>query len=241
MFKKLIKKMGYEIHKTYKEDVQDKYKGYTPASNGISMYPFAEWIKNNSTIDVEIIFEIGANFGQDAEYLAQYFGVKDEKVFLFEAHPELCEVMRKLHNYNVFHNAVYNENKEMTFYITPLDIPNTGMSSLFNRADIMDKKAITVDSIRMDQFMEEHNIPYIDFLKLDVEGCNHEVLEGFGDRLKDIKAIHLEAEHVPLWHENNKLFKDSEQLLKNYDFEMIYFSRARRQSDSFWIQKKYIG
>jgi hypothetical protein len=33
-------------------------------------------------------------------------------------------------------------------------------------------------------------------LKIDVEGATYAVLEGFGERIKDINAVHLEAEHI---------------------------------------------
>lgn len=44
--------------------------------------------------------------------------------------------------------------------------------------------------------MNQNNVSRIDFLKLDVEGASWEVLDGFGDRIKDIGALHIEAEHI---------------------------------------------
>ena len=87
--------------------------------------------------------------------------------------------------------------------------------------------------------MEKHNIQKFDFIKLDVEGCSYEVLEGFGTRLKDVKAIHLEAEDDVVW-EGQKLFSDIQKLLTANNFEMMYFKKFWKQSDSIWIQKEYI-
>jgi hypothetical protein len=87
--------------------------------------------------------------------------------------------------------------------------------------------------------MAEHNIAKIDFLKLDVEGANWHVLDGFGERLRDVRAIHVEAEHGEyLFKDQNKLYGDIAALLTKYDFEQLYFKRCfGMQSDSFWIQK----
>jgi uncharacterized protein YqgQ len=91
----------------------------------------------------------------------------------------------------------------------------------------------------MDNFMRQNNISTVDFLKLDVEGASYEVLEGFGERLKDIKVMHIEAEHGEFAFEGSvKYFDDISKLLKDNGFEMVYFKRNLMQSDSFWIKKE---
>jgi hypothetical protein len=89
--------------------------------------------------------------------------------------------------------------------------------------------------------MEAHHIDKIDFLKLDVEGVNYEVLEGFGDRIADVNSIHLEADHIKdFYGEQLKNFDAIEDLLLRNEFELIYFQRYTSQSDSFWLQREYI-
>jgi hypothetical protein len=55
----------YSKYKAWKQN-SGKYKGYNLASHGDSLKPFVEWIKNWSTLKVNNVFEIGANFAQDA-------------------------------------------------------------------------------------------------------------------------------------------------------------------------------
>ncbi len=85
-------------------------------------------------------------------------------------------------------------------------------------------------------------IESIDFLKIDVEGANCEVLVGFGNELSRVKSIQIEGECLPYW-EGQKPYKDIEVLLKQNDFELVYFllSPGGVQSDSFWIQRRYIA
>ena len=224
-----------------REERLEKYKDYKPASNGREMQQFIDWIKGWSTLEVNNIFEIGANFAQDAEYLALGFNIEPQNVYVFEANPQIHEIITKIHNFNAYNYAVFNENKEITFNILPISENNTGLSSILNLNN-KETTPVTVQAIRMDDFMNKNNIEKIDFLKLDAEGCNWEVLDGFGDRLKDINCIHVEAEHTHDYDykEKNHLWGDISELLLKNGFALIYFQRFVYQSDSFWIQKKYL-
>jgi len=42
------------------------------------------------------------------------------------------------------------------------------------------------------QYLNDHNIESIDYLKIDVEGMDLKVLKGFGEKLKSVKAIQFE-------------------------------------------------
>ena len=230
--------------KKQKSSFLDKYirGGYLPASSGVDMKQFVDWIKKYSnSLTVKNIFEIGANFAQDADFLSQEFNISPKNVYVFEAHPDLYKAITKLHQFNAYNYAVYNENKEINFNILPISVQNTGLSSILNLTKY-DTNSVKVKAVRMDTFMQEHNISNIDFLKLDVEGCNFEVLEGFGDRLSDIKCIHLEAEHALYvdYKEKNYLYTDIKRLLKKNGFELVFFQRYTLQSDSFWVQKQFV-
>jgi hypothetical protein len=95
----------------------------------------------------------------------------------------------------------------------------------------------------MDNFMKENGIEKIDFLKLDVEGCSYEVLEGFGNRLADVNCIQVEAEHGRANFPTNwVLYEKVEEILKANNFELVEFHRGNgmKQSDSFWVQKSCV-
>lgn len=219
--------------------LQQKYSGLNPASNGKSMFEFADWVKNWSDLKVENIFEIGANYAQDAEALMVRFKLTPKDVWVFEAHPDLYKKIKELHSFNAFPYAVYNQNTQLKFNICSSSSENTGVSSLLKHKSSPLESEILVEAIRMDDFMIQHDVKKIDFLKLDVEGSNYEVLEGFGERLKDVNSIHIEAEHEPLW-QGQKLYSDIAKILSDNDFELVKFQRYKSQSDSFWIQKKFL-
>jgi FkbM family methyltransferase len=246
--RKIIKAfIPYGILKIRKEMISDKverrkkYIGYKPIGYGEAMEPFVNYIKTNTKLSVKNIFEIGANFAQDADYLMECFTLSAKDVYVFEAHPEIYSVIKKIHQFNAFNNAVFNKEGDIKFNIVPLDSENSGMSSVFKLDNTIVSKEVTVKSIRMDNFMNKNEIKRVDFLKLDVEGATYEVLEGFGGRITDIQAMHIEAEHSETGSfQMTKYFKDIEKLLQKNGFEMVYFQRNLMQSDSFWVRPEIL-
>jgi len=95
---------------------------------------------------------------------------------------------------------------------------------------------ITVDSERLDELMARKNIESIDLLKIDVEGNSYEVIKGFGERIKDVKCIHIENEHAQVW-KNQRVFSDVEKILIENNFILVSIKIGWPQTDSVWIQK----
>jgi hypothetical protein len=108
-----------------------KYRGYKPAG-ALSSYllPYVEYVKKGTSIKVKNVFEIGANFAQDADFLMECFGLQPKNVYVFEAHPDIFKAINEIHSFNAYNNAVYNAEKEITFNIFPLDYKDTGWSSI---------------------------------------------------------------------------------------------------------------
>lgn len=233
----------------------DKYEGYNPVRSCDELDKHISWVKTYTDIRVDVIMEIGANFAQNADYLAQNFNTAPENVWVFEAHPDIFAAICKIHpRFNTFNNAVFDSEEELAFNMYRLEsVKNTGVSSLLKMSEnslptncgaggSAKTQPCQVRSIRMDSFMGIHKIANIDFLKLDAEGVNYQVLLGFGDRLKDVKCIHTESEQYDnLAYEGQKenwsLIK---KLLETSGFEMTYFQKSYSQADSFWVRKDMI-
>lgn len=220
-------------------DIDDEQ--LVPASDGDSMIPFITWVKTFSSLEPKNVFEIGANLGQDAKVLQERFQLNEEDVWVFEPHPTLFGYIKRKYGFNAFDFAVGEKDGTITINaINPLRNSNTGISSVlkskrFNKKDFIE---VDVQAIRMDTFIETHNIETIDFLKLDVEGYNFEVLRGFGQHLDKVQSLHIEAEHIAGW-EGQKLWEDIKGLLEK-DYELVHFQRLFTQSDSFWIKRDYL-
>ena len=215
-------------------------------SDGTLMQRYVDLVERFCTYTPENIFEIGANYAQDADYLKQSFNIDEKNVYVFEPHPQIFVEIKKIYKFNAFELAVSNENGRAKFNAIDInnnEYKNSGISSLREGLTTDKKNFINVDveMIRMDDFMKKNNIDNIDFLKLDVEGMNYEVLEGFGNMLSKVKSIQTEGEYKKYW-KGQKLYKDMEDLLNYNGFKLIAFilSQDGIQSDSFWIQEKYL-
>ena len=211
--------------------------GYHIASTGEAMRSYAGWCKDHQ-IEIRTIMEIGANYAQDAEVLKEEFFVNDNAIWVFEAHPEICQAIEKIHRFNAYNCAVTNYNGMAKFHVCDIESVNTGISSLRVNSQYSTKE-VEVPAIRMDKFIEEKGIQEIGFLKIDVEGCSWEVLDGFGDKIRIAKVIHVESEHLQSW-EGEKLWDDIYDKLAQNGFEMMLFERKVTQSDSFWVRKDLV-
>lgn len=215
-------------------------------SDGTSMALYVDLMERFCTYKPKNIFEIGANYAQDAEFLRQSFELPSQNVYVFEPHPQIFAQIKKMYQFNAYELAVSNENGRAKFNAIDIlnnEYKNSGISSLKNGLTTNKKNFIDVDveMIRMDDFIQKHKIQNIDFLKIDVEGVNYEVLEGFGSELTKVKVIQTEGEYKQYW-EGQKLYSDMDKLLTKNGFLLVHFmlSNDGIQSDSLWIQEKYI-
>lgn len=188
----------------------------------------------------KIIFEIGANYAQDANMMRLMFGAKDEDIYVFEPHPELFKYIEDRFDFNAYNVAVGDKNSEIDFFLSDFKSVNSGSSTCMPYQFTDKLKKIKVPMIRMDTFLEENQIEEIDFVKVDVEGVDYEVLSGFGKYINRIKCIQTEAEQF-VRTEGQHTFEDICKLLIDSGFELVkYYNRNGVQSDSLWIRKDII-
>lgn len=209
-----------------------------------TLQDFVEIIKKNN-IDFTSIVEIGSRDGKDADLLKKKFDILDENVHIIEPNP-VCfnKIKTDYPNYNVYEIAISNKVGRETFYqVNTLHEDLNGLSSLLYReiyeTPVLDVKQIGVIVKTADVFITENKIEKC-IVKIDVEGLTYEVLEGFGDTLKDIIAIHLESEAYPIW-EKQKTTNDIFQLLSD-QFVCLTKKRVTEQGhhiqyDEIWVNK----
>jgi FkbM family methyltransferase len=169
-----------------------------------------------------IYFDIGANNGCDSIPIA--LANNNARVYAFEPTPELIMHLTLqtagMANYNIIPKAVSNFNGTTTFYISGQG--DWGCSSMneFNdnlektwpgRTDFNVTNKITVPVITMKDFVETNNISHIDFLHVDAQGQDLEVLMGFGDKLSIVKEGVIE---MPMSHDT-KLYKNQKYLVSD--------------------------
>lgn len=187
----------------------------------------------------ETVVEIGSRDGHDAAYLSKK--LNSLNTYTFEANP-YCHKIIKI-NYPEFNNiegAVSNFSGTAQFnMVESMDWNIVGTSSLRDRTDSWyDNKSskIIVDVSTMKDYINKYKMPSVlDVVKIDVEGCSFEVLEGFEDLIFTVKLFHIENETFAYW-KDQKLSGEVSDLLKSKGFVKDYEEMFGANSvDEVWI------
>ena len=205
---------------------------------------------NELLIDKEYFFETdkppriidcGTNFGLGIYFFKRLF--PDSEIICFEPSPDIVKILKdniKENNYNnvtVYPYALSNVDGETVFYV---DKTNTMAGSLTNRRhDSKDELFdISVKTVRLSKYLNDP----VDFLKIDIEGSELEVLEEIGASLCNVKYLFCE------YHHGNGLSKDRLtkilKILDLYDFEYQVnkawsFGQYQREKQMNYADKNY--
>jgi FkbM family methyltransferase len=145
---------------------------------------------------------VGANYAQDAAYLADSSKIVRSDVNLLDAHPVIASALTDKYRFEVNQKAVLNINGCLTFNAVNISqTSNSEVQSLLKHSvnDSVQIDAITVEVIRLDDLVRVRGISKIDFLKVDVEGMAFEVLDGLGEFIHNVSCIQIETEVMPAW------------------------------------------
>lgn len=144
--------------------------------------------------DIEIIFEVGARYGDESLKLSNIF--PKSKIYSFECNPNTVDICKNnLENKkNIQFTAcgLGNKNEQLPFFSYIEN--NDGASSFFRRIDAETTQVLNgyIDIKTLSNFMKENNIDNIDLLCMDVQGFELNILKGAEEYLKKIKYIIME-------------------------------------------------
>ena len=176
-----------------------------------------------------VVFDVGSNVGDYSVLFSKIVGAKG-KVYSFEATESTYNklkqriIQEKCRNVSAFHNAVYSENKQIEFNEFPEDYSvwnSIGTPKMLNPDGSGEYvpiiKTEVVDAISLDSFCQQHNIEKIDYLKIDVEGAEWDVLQGASELLKNktVEFIQFEISQKMLEGLNRNAKSTFEILNKN--------------------------
>lgn len=130
------------------------------------------------------IIHVGAHDMWEAHHYAKACGAD---VVWFEANPASYEKWKHIpqsYGQQIYNRAAWNKNGEVSLY------------SDWDQSHINAQGAIKVPAVRVDDFMELNVAGWYDydFLNIDAEGAEVEVLEGCRDILPQIQWVHIEVD-----------------------------------------------
>ncbi len=170
-----------------------------------------------------VVWEVGSRDGRDGVELARriYDGSPDwfwtrATIVCFEPNPMQADVIRSEYpEVDVRQVAASDAKGSAPFVVYEGDEGAVGSSSLNLRwkEDDLPSHQIIVETDRLENLIDENE--QIDIMKIDCEGTSVAVIEGLGDRVKNVKLFHIETEK---WTDSNIILKP---IMQNYGFQLV--------------------
>jgi FkbM family methyltransferase len=188
----------------------------------------------------DTVIELGAHIGYISLYFSKLAGPSG-KLYVFEPGANNLPYTRanlansKIKNIELIEKAVSDENGTATFYLENI----TGQSNSLVKDYRVTKKiqsktftslqknAVEVETIRLDDFVKQRNIKKLDFVKIDIEGAEYMAIMGMQqilDELRPTMMIEVTENHVALF-----------QLLKEKGYVIVdEYSKLVTEQPSFY-------
>lgn len=152
------------------------------------------------------------------------------RVYGFDPHPDADLSINKASNVQMIRTALGRSPGEIRLYHTATDgassvyEPNIDyLRHLFHGLDtpLIEKMAVTSESVvkvtDLDTWRETASVPYFDFMKLNVQGAELEILEGAPDTLRNCLGIQCEVALAPIY-QDAPVFRDVDGFLDKAGF-----------------------
>jgi len=167
----------------------------------------------------KIFFDVGANVGQWSLAAASNVG-GNGRIYSFEPCRRTYEALARntgsALNINCFNVGLSNKSQSMEILFSGTNpekssVESYGAQSLHRK--ISDYESETQKFLSGDEFCEDNSIQEISFLKIDTEGHDYKVLEGFRNMLKEGKIHAIQFEYNRLNIYTKTLLHDFYELL----------------------------
>jgi FkbM family methyltransferase len=188
---------------------------------------------------------IGANEGQEIPDILKYF--PNSSIYCFEPQKIPFKLLEKKFgkksNIFLYNFALGSENKNLTIY-TNNNNNNMSSSILEPKEHLNYHQHVTfegTEEITVKKF-SDLNINNIDYLNIDVQGYELEVLKGF-DNLDKINYIKTEVNRKELY-KDCALVKDLDKYLKKSNFlrvKTVWWGRTVPWGDAFYVKHNQLS
>ncbi len=184
----------------------------------------------------DIVVDIGAHIGLYSLIGSKRVGEKG-KIIAIEPHPSNFEILNRNIQLNQFTNiitlncAIYDKNMRMRLYSTDVSGFSGHHSLILKRAE----KFIEVNAYTLDYILQSLGIMEVNWIKIDVEGAEFEVLQGAQDILANSKDLSLIIEL-----HSSDLYEPIMELLRLYNCK-IEFEKSHGLGHKSIIVRKVKG
>jgi FkbM family methyltransferase len=192
----------------------------------------------------DTVVDIGAHMGRYTITSSKSVGASG-KVIAVEAHPYNYRLLQdnlrlnKLTNVSTLNLAVYSEKARLKLYLPDEELGYTGHHSLMTNylatkhGKQTDRRYIEVEADTLDNLLKSEGIVTVNWIKIDVEGAEYEVLKGAQDTLAASEYISILVEV-----HGKENYGPTVDLLKLNNFN-IEFEKNYESGDKHLLARKF--
>ena len=176
----------------------------------------------------DIVVDIGAHIGLYTIMASKHVG-PNGKIVAIEANPDNFEMLNRnvklnqLTNITNLNCAVYSQETRIKLYLAGEGSNRTKYNTLIaERANEGKEKFVEVNADTLDHLMQLQGISEVNWIKIDVEGAELEVLKGAVNIISRSKDISLLIEIHNLAGSNSTLYEPIIQFLSLHNFKIDF-------------------
>lgn len=197
--------------------------------------------------DNPVILDAGAHNGSSSIQLINIW--QAATIYAFEPVPNLFNLLKKNTNpYNQIHSfqvALGEKNEQKTIFIS--QGRGDGSSSLLAPTghltefpDVKFPQKATVNVTTLDAWAKKNNVSYIDFLWLDLQGMEYQVLKNSPEILSTVRVIVTEVNFKPLYN-GCTLYSTIKSFLEEQGFTEILMKKEHPTfGDSVFVRNELL-
>ena len=228
-FLRFIENLGYEL------------KGKKRIIKHNNFDSIINFLLKKKDIEKHIYFDVGANLGQSIERFKKINPIS--KIHSFEPTPELYNKLKEKYandkNVNLNGVGIGDNDSFSNFYtykhhkvnsFIPIDRETKFWKSRViatNSSNEDFEKKIKVDITTIDNYCKKNNITEIDYIKVDTQGKEQDVLKGMKNLIEEQKVSIIELELIiGFGYNKNFSFLDYENILIPNGYRLIALDNA---------------
>ena len=203
----------------------------------------AEIIEHFQPRKGDIVVDVGAHIGRYTLIAARRAGLNG-RVIAIEANPDNFEMLNnnvklnQLANVTSLNYAAYSQETKIKLYLPGERFGQTIYSTMMvGRANEGKEKFVEVNANTLDHLLQAQGITKVNWIKIDVEGAELEVLKGATSVISRSKDISLLIEVHNLSGNNTTLYEPIVEYLGKYNFK-IEFERSSESGERHMIARK---
>jgi len=195
----------------------------------------------NLLVNCNRAIDIGANVGVWSYWLSKYA----KQVESFEPNPKIFNALKniKIKNVNSYNIALSNKSGSVDLLIPKGSKGFSNQGASLSSIKVQgEHKSISIEA----KCLDEYNFLDVDFIKIDVEGHEHEVIEGAQETIKKFKptmVIEMEEKHnqIPIEDQISSVEKlgykccvlINEKIIQIEEIDLNKFHRNPANNDSY--------